>query len=1264
MLSVSARSFSARALALLLAVLLAVTGFSLPAFATDAPDTVEAPVTEPTEAPAPDAPADEPTEPAEEPTEPDPEPTATDPAVDEGTEPRAGRSAAPRVAGAEPAGPTLTVSRTTGLDAAGDTVTVTGAGYNPAQAMYLLVCRDVPLEDVNWAFALGCTSGSKQISPNPTTATQVKLEADGTFTTTFSVSKNVAFTNGTALYTVSNHTAPNDRSQDAKQVISFTPLLTVTPATDLDPSGATITVTGSGYDPAQGMYLMFCRQVGLGEIDWNFALGCTAGSKLVSPNPTSATQVKLEADGTFTTTLAIAANPAHTAGSAIYTAANHTAPNNRAQDARRIVTFASPIATTTTLDVAATAVAGADVPVTVTVDPIAAGTVTLAGAGADRQAAVDPESGEASFTLSAIEAGSYSLTATFVPDNAAVFAGSSDSATLTVTAPVTGPTLTVSRTTGLDAAGDTVTVTGAGYNPAQAMYLLVCRDVPLEEVNWSFALGCTSGSKQISPNPTTATQVKLEADGTFTTTFSVSKNVAFTSGTALYTVSNHTAPNDRSQDAKQAISFTPLLTVTPATDLDPSGATVTVTGSGYDPNQGMYLMFCRQVGLAEINWDFALGCTAGSKLITPNPTTATQVKLEADGTFTTTLTIAANPAHTAGSAIYTAANHTAPNNRAQDARRIVTFAAAEATTTTITAPSSVKAGRTVTVDVAIAPATAGTVTLTGAGDAQEATVDGTAGTASFTLRDLAAGEYTLTATFAPANPAVRAGSVATATLQVKAPLTKVGSLRWGVKADFRAYVTGPIAQGSITTIGATNSGGVFGFTQTGGSLDVDGRGTVSYGGGVRFTGHHGELDLTLSDPRVRIDSANSGTLLVRVDGGAHRAFATLALGSGNRTEVDGVVTYSGVPATLTAAGAADFQGFYAAGDALDPVTFVVGAAGSVNGGTSTVAFVAPEENTPDATPPATEGVESEQTEFTAGGQATFRASGFQPRESGILAVIYSEPTLLADDLTADADGAVTWTGALPVGLTGRHTFTFQGSVDRGIVIEIAEAAVVGCVIEGAELDWGFKESFRAYLDGSVANGEWTASDGATYETPLFSWANGRGGFDAATGDADIAFTGSVRFTGHGGVLDTTVSNPRVVISGDRAVLILDVSGTTQSGETVDAPGVEFAELDLAAAEVAGGGDLVAYSGIPAVLTAAGSAAFGTYPAGEELDPIDLRITVDPACAQPAAVDSEPTAVTPEPVAEASPLPWILAGLALLLVVALVVTVLVRRRRTA
>ncbi|WP_157157046.1 HtaA domain-containing protein [Diaminobutyricimonas sp. LJ205] len=171
-------------------------------------------------------------------------------------------------------------------------------------------------------------------------------------------------------------------------------------------------------------------------------------------------------------------------------------------------------------------------------------------------------------------------------------------------------------------------------------------------------------------------------------------------------------------------------------------------------------------------------------------------------------------------------------------------------------------------------------------------------------------------------------------------------------------------------------------------------------------------------------------------------------------------------------------------------------------------------------------------------------------------------------------------------------------------------AQAGCTIEDASLDWGFKESFRAYISGSIANGEWTVADGATYTTPLFSWSGGSGALPDGSGE--VSFGGSVQFTGHDGILDTTVANPTVrIVDSESAMLLLDVSGTTQQGERVDASQVEFAELELPEATVAAG--RTTFVDVPAVLTTSGAEAFGTYEAGTELDPLTLSYVAPADC---------------------------------------------------
>src|SRR5690606_24359517 len=315
--------------------------------------------------------------------------------------------------------------------------------------------------------------------------------------------------------------------------------------------------------------------------------------------------------------------------------------------------------------------------------------------------------------------------------------------------------------------------------------------------------------------------------------------------------------------------------------------------------------------------------------------------------------------------------------------------------------------------------------------------------------------------------------------------------------SFRGYVTGPIAHGSISLAGGAGvEGGRYWFPQASSNVDAEtGVGSVAFRGSVRFSGHGGQLSVVVGDPIITITDAGRASLTA-VGAGGRVTLATLQLSAGSRTvDATGAVTYSAVPATLTGAGAVAFAGFYNAGAALDPVSFTVGAANSASGVGGVVAAAARETaaNTPAPTPPATNGI-TISGDLVAGGEITATASGFEPDETGILVVIYSDPVVLATDAAADASGTVTWTGRLPAGLTGEHTLTFQGSVDRGIVLDIAAAEVVGCEVVGAALGWGFKEEFRAYVDGSIANGEWTTADGATYETPSFQWANGAGGY--------------------------------------------------------------------------------------------------------------------------------------------------------------------------
>ena len=493
-----------------------------------------------------------------------------------------------------------------------------------------------------------------------------------------------------------------------------------------------------------------------------------------------------------------------------------------------------------------------------------------------------------------------------------------------------------------------------------------------------------------------------------------------------------------------------------------------------------------------------------------------------------------------------------------------------------------------------------------------------------------------------------------------------GSLTWGVASDFRSYVTGPIAKGSVSVSnGATaGSGGYRFFQRTSQATGRDARGATGYGGTVTFSGHAGALNLRLADPTVTVGANGRGTLSVVVDG-SRRDFATLDLRAARVSRSGEDVTYSGAPATLTAGGASAFQGFYAAGRALDPVTFTVGrdTAAPVSGGARTVAS-APQEDedefVPPATPPATTGaaldVEDEDA-IRAGDRITVSAEGFEADESDIAVVVYSTPVVLARDASADAAGRVTWTGNLPGDLEpGEHTLTFQGSVSRGVVFTVTDEEVERCEIGGATLTWGVKESFRSYVSGSIANGDWTTSGGATYETPVFTFADGEGTFDGETFEGEVAFDGAIEFTGHDGALAVTLADPQVRLTDeDTAVLFLDVTaGARAAAEAGDATtttteGVPFAELDLSAGERSDS-DEVELTGVPATLTEQGHQVFDSYEAGAELDPVDLTIVAGEDCASaaepvvvPADGDAGDDQVSIVPTSGGTPVGWWVGG---------------------
>jgi len=199
-------------------------------------------------------------------------------------------------------------------------------------------------------------------------------------------------------------------------------------------------------------------------------------------------------------------------------------------------------------------------------------------------------------------------------------------------------------------------------------------------------------------------------------------------------------------------------------------------------------------------------------------------------------------------------------------------------------------------------------------------------------------------------------------------------------------------------------------------------------------------------------------------------------------------------------------------------------------------------------------------------------------------------------------------------------------------LALALAAVVGvapasvpegaCEVKDVSITWGFKESFRSYISGSIAQGSWEASGDVGYEIPHFTLTGGTGHVNAARDEGIVAFEGGIVFSGHDGILETSLQNPELIIIGSReATLMFDVTGDTMEEVSVNQPDVPFATVTWGrgAENVVPSDGVWSVEGAEVVLTQEGSDAFGTYPAGEKMDPLSFRFEVAPGCLEEGAI---------------------------------------------
>jgi Tol biopolymer transport system component len=181
-----------------------------------------------------------------------------------------------------------------------------------------------------------------------------------------------------------------------------------------------------------------------------------------------------------------------------------------------------------------------------------------------------------------------------------------------------------------------------------------------------------------------------------------------------------------------------------------------------------------------------------------------------------------------------------------------------------------------------------------------------------------------------------ASPVAAPTLSAPQPIGS-GSLDWGFKASFRAYVSGGNGTPPLSGLGGATIGpdGAFDFPVAGGQLEAGQtpRAVVNGDGAAVFCYPAHFFRIAMLDPTVTVDGGQS-RLTADIDSNLYGAeygpwrtdVATLDVSAVEpEYSNDGqTVTWPAVPASLTADGAAAFGGLYTAGAALDPVTVTAG----------------------------------------------------------------------------------------------------------------------------------------------------------------------------------------------------------------------------------------------------------------------------------------------------------------------------------------------------
>lgn len=424
--------------------------------------------------------------------------------------------------------------------------------------------------------------------------------------------------------------------------------------------------------------------------------------------------------------------------------------------------------------------------------------------------------------------------------------------------------------------------------------------------------------------------------------------------------------------------------------------------------------------------------------------------------------------------------------------------------------------------------------------------------------------------------------------KVTGNVVESGTLSWDIRESFLKYLTG-FAHGSVNVEGMekTAAGG-FKYTQASGVYNPETKtGQINFAGTAEFTGHNGQLKSTIKNMRLVVVNGK-GTLVADVDAltrdGKSVSKTGLAIAEvdlSGASVKDGVFSAQNAAVALTDEGSEVlFAGQYRGADnAMAPLSFSVKLSEQTAENTVEVPRVSENKSSDN------KGSENGSSDNSSSNSTGNSGSGGSAGTSGSVS-----------NGGSSSNGSVSNNPAQPVCVPVTRTR------------EVQEQGASDGTIKSANLGWGVRDSFRNYVRGGIANGSWELN-GTSYSSDAFNWSNGTGTFKGGKGS--ISFSGSVRFTGHHGILDTTIANPRLEINGNSGTLYATMNSNDPSGKATNYGEVALLKVDLSGLQSSA--DAVSVNGAATTLTAEGAKAFaGFYDAGKDMAPLSFSAAINGA----------------------------------------------------